>query len=173
MDYGKRNCLECGKEFAPQHAAELCCSEECRKGRKRKLDAVRSHTITQLRADFNALYVTILSMDERLKRLEAAKVSPVDEVKPEEKQSLSAPAEDPTPEDEDPDYLPGDELLPKDDGRPKLTEFCKRMNVKATSLPCGKNPKCFEPTRCKRVPKDVKGFKAPLRGGRNFIDADI
>ncbi len=33
--YGERTCLECGKKFIAVHFAQICCSEDCRKLRKK------------------------------------------------------------------------------------------------------------------------------------------
>lgn len=162
MDYGKRSCLTCGKEFTASYPSQLCCSLACIQSRKRAYDAARKKSAVKFRGDFEALQARILSIEERLARLEDLKAAPADEVIVEEKQLLSSS------QDEDPDYLPGDGLASNDSGVGKkkkdalqLTEYCERMRVKATSLPCGKHERCFEPTRCVKVPDNVM---APRRG---------
>lgn len=143
VDYGKRSCLTCGKEFTASYPSQLCCSPACIQSRKRAYDAARKKSAVKFRGDFEALQARILSIEERLARLEDLKAAPADEVI-------------------------GDGLASNDSGVGKkkkdalqLTEYCERMRVKATSLPCGKHERCFEPTRCVKVPDNVM---APKRG---------
>ena len=39
-----KNCVECGRPFAPHHPSIVCCSEECKRARKRRQDRSAKRT---------------------------------------------------------------------------------------------------------------------------------
>lgn len=160
MGYGKRICLECGKEFEAGYVAQLCCSMMCQKARNKKLKQKHAITVGQLRKDYAALENRVTMLEEMV----WATVKDEAGLKDESKEPEPVPELELVNPGKDPDYIPGDEFLPKDDGRPvkkgkglpPLTEYCERMKVKATALPCGKNARCYEPTPCRRIPPGTK-----------------
>lgn len=169
MSFGARKCLVCGEDFEAQYAAQLCCSSKC------KIERINTQKVAH-RVSMRALRDEVKDLKERVDALEAhlsgrggviivddedAKFAPTNVTV-----ATSVPEEkncddiiDDTPEDKNPDYLPGDE----DDGYPakkkksvEPTEYCERMKLKATKLPCGDQYKCWHPRKCERVPISKK-----------------
>lgn len=54
--YGERTCLQCGKKFIAMHFAQICCSDECRKARRKNNNrANASRQLTKLHAKIQRL----------------------------------------------------------------------------------------------------------------------
>lgn len=63
--YGERTCLECGKKFIALHFAQICCSEECRKLRRKNKN--RANVMRHV----NRLRSRIVELEKRNAELEA------------------------------------------------------------------------------------------------------
>lgn len=170
MSFGARKCLVCGKDFEVKYAAQLCCSSECKRER------INTQKVAH-RVGMRALQDEVKTLKERVNALEAHMSGRGGVIVVDDEDAKFAPTNvtvaasvseeknchdiiDDTPEDENSDYLPGDKeangCSAKKKNKPVLTEYCDRMKVRATSLPCGDNPRCWKPVKCSRVPKNKK-----------------
>ena len=62
--YGDRPCIICGKSFPVRHPAQICCSDACRKIRRR---AVNSEEKKRYRRENRELIATLTAEIERLR----------------------------------------------------------------------------------------------------------
>ena len=170
-DYGKRVCLECGKEYEATYPAQVTCAKECHKARRRRLDAIWQRTARkslweknrELKEKVAALEekVTlgvqllqerngrIAELEKRLEDTQIALMAAEERIKALNAAEEQRPVQEQTePSDKD---MEAAKKAVKAGFKPEM-QFCERMIVKAINLPCGKHEVCFNKPRCKRVP---------------------
>lgn len=170
-NYGKRVCLQCGKEFEALRPAHITCSESCarerRRGQKRVGDihyrARRKKYLLDLLEELDTAHAEVEWLNCRCEllldwssRCELA----YDKLIAERCELAARRAPGESPEAETPKPLPRPRAVPQPveevaarAGLPELQE-CPRMRLKAVTLPCGERELCHKPTRCARLGAD-------------------
>lgn len=155
-DYGKRICLECGKEFNATYLQQITCSPECLAKRKAKLRIIRDQRRYQCHKERLATLIAennkLLSDNEALRHdllLAREEATHAREELAKALEAVSA-AQAATKEPEAADMEAARNAI-KTGFKPQM-QFCERMGVKAINLPCGKREECFNKPRCRRVP---------------------
>lgn len=59
LKYETRKCLTCGKAFEPTKPSQVCCTTECQKVRKRKLDKYGYEKGRRIAVEYEALKVEL------------------------------------------------------------------------------------------------------------------
>lgn len=175
--YGKRVCLQCGKEFEALRPAHITCSAECARERRRGMQRVwdarsqakRKKYLLDLLAELDAAYsemewLNCRHEDEHLQWMRDFKTlgqevgrhleleSELERVRG-ELNDLRAAVEKPKVAPR-PDAVPQPvEKVAARAGLPPLQE-CPRMRLKAVNLPCGEHETCHKPTPCARLGGD-------------------
>lgn len=176
--YGKRVCLQCGKEFEALRPAHITCSAECARERRHGMQRVwnarsqakRKKYLLDLLAERDAAYSDMewLNCAHELMLGAWGTMSGVefDVLKHEfwrirkELAATRAAAENSQPEKSATASAPRPNVPPQSvekvaarAGLPPLQE-CPRMRLKAVNLPCGEHEPCHKPTRCARLGGD-------------------
>lgn len=178
--YGKRVCLQCGKEFEALRPAHITCSAECARERRRaqqriwdaRSQAKRKQHLHDLTVDLEAAYADMEWLNCAHESMLAAwgTMSGVefDVLKHEfwriRKELTAARAAAEKAEEKKPasatavappaDVAPQPvEKIAARAGLPPLQE-CPRMRLKAVNLPCGEHEPCHKPTPCARLGGD-------------------
>ena len=168
--YGKRVCLQCGKEFEALRPAHITCSAECARERRRGMQRVwdarsqakRKKYLLDLLAELDAAYSEMEWLNCRCESVlskSAKREGVLDELMAElrharEMQETSCAVAEKPKAASGPDAAsqPVEKVAARA-GLPPLQE-CSRMRLKAVNLPCGEHECCHKPTRCVRLGGD-------------------
>lgn len=168
--YGKRVCLQCGKEFEALRPWQVTCGAKCAGERCHALKlksnargyARRKKYLLDLLAELDAAYSEMEWLNCRCESVlskSARREGIVDELMAELRQARET-QEASCAVAEKPKVAPGPdaasqpvEKVAARAGLPPLQE-CPRMRLKAVSLPCGEHEYCHKPTRCARLGGD-------------------
>lgn len=135
----QRECPVCHKKFTAKRWNEVYCTRDCKRKQRRIYAAAQKQAIR----DMEMAEAVQKVADERLKTWEAlvffalwqAQCIADLEAQLEEERKKPVPAPEP-------DTVGGVLLLRE----------CKRLNLRASSLPCGDREECFLPDKCKDCP---------------------
>lgn len=195
-NYPERECLYCGKKFTPHHAYVVCCSEECKKERRKQIAAEARKKYREKNKE-NAL-ATIFIKDEvergkrRIEELENALEEAqkrIEDLSSEralliacfEKGITSACGAIQTTVVSAIERLSNNSDVYKSAILESLrakAQYCDRLSLTATHLPCGMRGECFKPRRCDRCPGDatpenaIKGYSHWNRGSFDNVFAN-
>ena len=139
-DYGKRTCLECGKEFNATYLQQITCSPLCLAKRKAKLRIIRDQRRHQCHKERLATLIAennkLLSDNEALRHDLLLAQEEAAHAKEELAKALKAAA------------------APKKSGKYAKDgpSFCPRLSMVGPGLPCGEKPECYKQSVCKHVP---------------------
>ena len=168
-DYGPRKCLECGVMYQATYREQLTCGAECKKSRELKQERVRSKEARDKQKEYLA------TLEARVKELEAELAAKYAELKHSEaecadlRRALEAAKQELADMEQSYARLKDqfaewkaknglDKPTATVKGLPPMQE-CKRMSLKATSLPCGQREECLKPEPCERLPEHLVGKK--------------
>lgn len=167
-NYGKRLCLQCGKEFEARHPSHITCSPECSIARrfiqKRQREARyrdrRKKYLLDLLAERDTAYSDLEWLNchleegykahsKALRALAITHANNVAEIEAElkkvreERDAYRAAAEKRGAKPETTAAPKPPDLLP-------ALKDCPRMHLRATTLPCGEREECYTPL-CERL----------------------
>lgn len=151
-DYGERKCLVCGKLFKPEWPQSVCCSSDCQKKRDkakaREWKKIHRPMLREKVASLEKQFILLEQLVCKLHGMSSDELCKMYNLILDKAEQLKSEPEA-KKSDADDIVTKAHELLPK-------MQECSRMQLTATSLPCGKRAECFNPKRCSKVPAGAK-----------------
>ena len=163
MTWGKRYCLNCGKEFEAAYIQQIYCNEECKNECKKNRDNdYRKAYQAKLKKAYKEHKLCPVEKENMRKRIDEleCEISLLRKKNDELTDELSKRDEELCDAKEKLGVLEKKTLAGTKEKAPGIPEMklkeCTRLRLKCTGpLPCGKQIGCFKPTRCEFLSADA------------------